>query len=60
VYNEWGELSHIIGANNLAMHYLYDAMGRLKSTETEIVDFVGDSGSGGFKKSSEINYTYKY
>ncbi|CAG2532858.1 hypothetical protein MAR621_03052 [Maribacter dokdonensis] len=60
VYNQWGELSHIIGANNLATHYIYDLMGRLKSTETEIVDFVGDAGSGGFKKSSEINYTYKY
>jgi len=38
---------------------VYDAMGRVKSTETEFVDFNGN-GSGGFKKSSEINYTYKY
>ncbi len=58
VYNEWNELSHIIGANNMAVHYLYNPMGRLKQTETEVADFNGD-GTGGFKKSREYKYTYK-
>ncbi len=59
VYNEWGELSHILGANNMAIYYSYDAMGRLKSSESEVADFNGP-GTGGFKKASEINYTYKH
>ncbi|MEL7148774.1 MAG: RHS repeat domain-containing protein [Bacteroidota bacterium] len=35
VYNQWGELSDIINANNLSTHYEYDDMGRLKSVWTE-------------------------
>ncbi len=34
-YNEWGELSDILDANNLFTHYDYDAMGRLKSVTRE-------------------------
>lgn len=34
-YNEWGELSHILDANNLFTYYDYDAMGRLKSVTRE-------------------------
>lgn len=30
VYNQWGELSHILDANNLYTEYRYDNMGRLK------------------------------
>ena len=35
VYNEWGELSHILDNNNLFTRYDYDALGRLKSTYRE-------------------------
>lgn len=35
VYNEWGELTDILDANNLYTHYEYDAMGRLKLVERE-------------------------
>lgn len=58
VYNEWGELSHILGGNNLATRYEYDANGRLLRTSSEVVDFNG-LGSGGFKKVTENRYTYK-
>ncbi|MGP1994259.1 hypothetical protein D9V96_020430 [Zobellia laminariae] len=59
VYNEWDELTHILGPNNMAIEYRYDEMGRLEETLSEVEDFSVD-GSGGFKKSSEINYNYKY
>lgn len=42
VYNEWDELTHIIGANNLATRYEYDAAGRLKKTFVEVVDSSTD------------------
>ncbi len=35
VYNEWGELSDILDANNIATHFEYDEMGRLKATYVE-------------------------
>ncbi|MDW3196100.1 MAG: hypothetical protein R8G66_27255 [Cytophagales bacterium] len=35
VYNEWGELSHVLDQNNLYMYYEYDAVGRLKSITRE-------------------------
>ncbi len=69
VYNQWDELTHIIGANNLATAYKYDAMGRLIETLTEIADYDDDNsgvvendemGNGGFKKITENKYTYKY
>lgn len=59
VYNEWDELTHILGSNNMATKYIYDSMGRLIGTETEVADYNG-LGSGGFKKISENEYTYKY
>ncbi len=59
VYNEWDELTYIIGTNNMATKYEYDAMGRLKATAVEVADFKG-SGTGGFVKSSENEYTYKH
>jgi YD repeat-containing protein len=58
VYNEWDELTHIIGSNNMATRYEYDQAGRLISTYSEVADFNG-AGSGGFKKVSENRYTYK-
>ena len=38
VYNEWGELSHILDANNIYTRYNYDAMGRLESSYRETFD----------------------
>jgi hypothetical protein len=59
VYNEWDELSHIIGSNNMAVKYSYDAMGRLIETQTEVADYDGP-GTGGFKIATKNKYTYKY
>ncbi len=58
VYNQWDELTHIIGSNNMATRYEYDQAGRLTSTYSEVADFNG-TGSGGFKKVSQHRYTYK-
>lgn len=58
VYNQWDELSYIIGNNGLASKFEYDAAGRLTKTFTEVVDFNG-SGSGGFKEVSKSIYHYK-
>ncbi|AUP79685.1 hypothetical protein [Flavivirga eckloniae] len=59
VYNKWDELTHILGGNNLAIEYKYDEVGRLTETLSEVIDFNG-AGSGGFKKVSENEYTYKF
>ncbi|AXT52109.1 hypothetical protein D1818_15140 [Aquimarina sp. BL5] len=56
VYNEWDELTYIIGANNLATKYEYDDAGRLKRTYAEVMDTP--EVTGGFKLSKEINYNY--
>nr|WP_298924921.1 hypothetical protein [uncultured Allomuricauda sp.] len=57
VYNEWEELTHILGANNLATQFEYDDAGRLLKTYAEVVD--GTSFTGGFKNTSEYKYNYK-
>ncbi|GAA4277404.1 hypothetical protein [Aquimarina mytili] len=57
VYNQWDELSHVIGDNNLATKYEYDQAGRLVRTYLEVITAPGVP--GGFKKSKEINYNYK-
>lgn len=57
VYNKWDELSYIIGANNLATHFIYDSQGRLIETQKEVVDT--SVLSGGFKKVGENFYNYK-
>lgn len=58
VYNEWDELTYILGANNLATKYEYDQMGRLIRTYQEVIDYNG-IGSGGFKMVSEHEMHYK-
>ncbi|TRX59608.1 hypothetical protein FNH22_10710 [Fulvivirga sp. M361] len=40
VYNEWGELSYILDANNIYTKYEYDAMGRLIKTYRESFDYA--------------------
>ena len=56
VYNQWGELSHILDNNNLYTEYKYDGMGRLKETYKE--SFQNSYRSGGAVKVSEVNYNY--
>ncbi|WP_299442709.1 hypothetical protein [uncultured Aquimarina sp.] len=56
VYNEWDELSAILGSNNLATTYTYDAVGRLIQTHSEVADDIGLT--GGLKKIAEHRYTY--
>ncbi len=57
VYNEWDELTHIIGSNNLAVRYEYDAGGRLRRVYTEVANT--GSFTGGFKLTVEYNQNYK-
>lgn len=59
VYNEWDELTDILGPNNLATKYEYDAAGRLVRIYSEIQN-VDQVLPGGFKKVREYAYTYKY
>jgi hypothetical protein len=54
VYNNWGELTHILDNNNLYTEYKYDGMGRL--TETFKESFQANT--QGVSKISEINYNY--
>ncbi|GAA4276421.1 hypothetical protein [Aquimarina mytili] len=58
VYNEWDELTHILGGNNLATKYEYDSAGRLIKTFKEVID-VPDVVEGGFKDIEIIDYNYK-
>lgn len=39
VYNDWGELSHVLDANNLYTHYEYDGMGRLEKVTRETLQY---------------------
>jgi YD repeat-containing protein len=59
VYNEYDELTHIIGNNGLATRFEYDAAGRLVKTYVEIVDDTANGVTGGFKLKSENKYHYK-
>ncbi|MEM9075570.1 MAG: hypothetical protein AAGC43_00960 [Bacteroidota bacterium] len=58
VYNQWDELTHILGANNMGTQYEYDSAGRLSNTYTEVADFNG-AGTGGFKQTSNHQYNYQ-
>ncbi|WP_418498945.1 PKD domain-containing protein [Flagellimonas sp.] len=57
VYNEWDELTYIIGANNLATQYIYNEGGQLCSTYAEVADQTGVT--GGFKIISRSRLQYK-
>ncbi|HEY9008585.1 MAG TPA: hypothetical protein VIM75_20750 [Ohtaekwangia sp.] len=56
VYNQWGEVSHILDNNNLYTEYRYDAMGRLTSTYKE--SFKAAYGNNGIVKTGDIDYNY--
>lgn len=51
VYNQWGELSHILDNNNLYTEFRYDDMGRL--TETFVETF-----NHGSVRTTEVKYHY--
>jgi YD repeat-containing protein len=58
VYNEWDELTHIIGNNGLATRFDYDEAGRLVRTYSEVIDDPANGVVGGFKlrATNKINY----
>jgi hypothetical protein len=60
VYNEWDELSYIIGNNGLATRFEYDAGGRLIKTSAEVVDDALNSITGGFKVVKTNAYNNRY
>jgi hypothetical protein len=59
VYNKWDEVSYITGSNGLSTHYIYDAAGRLKETQVEVVTNLPAGINGGFEKVSTNSYNYK-
>ncbi|MFY7669750.1 RHS repeat domain-containing protein [Tenacibaculum sp. MEBiC06402] len=56
VYNDWDELTDIIGPNGLSTKYEYDEAGRLRRTFVEVMDTP--SIIGGFKRNKEISYNH--
>ncbi|MBS9464316.1 hypothetical protein KIM67_17970 [Flagellimonas sp. 389] len=58
VYNQWDELTDILGPNNLATKYEYDEAGRLLRIYIEVLN-IDQVLAGGFKKVREYDYTYK-
>ncbi|OXA91082.1 hypothetical protein [Flavobacterium hercynium] len=60
VYNEYDELTHIIGNNGLAMRFEYDAAGKLIKTYSEIIDDASNGIIGGFKLSKSNTYNHKF
>lgn len=60
VYNEWDELTHIIGSNGLATRFEYDDAGRLIKTYSEILDDTNNGVNGGFKLAKSNTYNHKY
>lgn len=59
VYNEWGELSYIIGNNGLASKFEYDAAGRLIKTYSEFID-ADNYGYSGFKLMKTNTYHNRF
>jgi hypothetical protein len=59
VYNEWDELTAIIGNNGLATKFEYDSAGRLIKTYAEVLDDPANGVTGGFKLTSENKIKYK-
>jgi hypothetical protein len=60
VYNEWDELTHIIGNNGLATKFVYDDAGRLIKTYTEVIDDTPNNLVGGFKLTQQNKINYKH
>ncbi|UGU18128.1 hypothetical protein LS482_09635 [Sinomicrobium kalidii] len=57
VYNNFDELTYILGANNMGTRYEYDAAGRLTKAYSEVMDY-GEN-TGGFKMVKEIKMKYQ-
>ena len=57
VYNQWDELTYVLGANNMAIKYEYHPNGSLWRVYTEVAD--NPSVTGGFKLTNEYNLHYK-
>ncbi|WP_369013564.1 hypothetical protein [Flavobacterium anhuiense] len=60
VYNEWDELTYIIGNNGLATRFEYDPAGRLIKTYSEVLDDAANQVTGGFKLSKTNTYNNRY
>ncbi|WP_136667695.1 hypothetical protein [Flavobacterium sp. H122] len=60
VYNEWDELSYVVGNNGLATHFKYDKAGRLEETHVEVFDDQTNNLTGGFKLITKNIQKYKY
>ncbi len=57
VYNEWDELTYVLGSNNMATQYEYDEAGRLSEIYTEVAKNA--TTDGGFKLINQTEYNYK-
>lgn len=57
VYNDYDELTYVLGSNNLATLYQYDNAGRLMRIFQETINT--STITGGFKKVKEYKYNYK-
>lgn len=60
VYNEWDELTYIIGNNGLATRFEYDKGGKLIRTYSEIIDDLRNGVTGGFKLVKSNTYNNKF
>jgi len=60
VYNEWDELTYIIGNNGLATRFEYDAAGRLIKTSSEVINDAANGIVGGFKVVKTNIYNNRY
>lgn len=59
VYNQWDELTHIIGPNGLATEYVYDGAGNLTEVKKEVIANEEEGFEGGFKTVSKHTINYK-
>lgn len=60
VYNQYDELTHIIGNNGLASRFEYDNAGRLIKTYSEVIDDAANTVTGGFKLVKTNVYNNRY
>ncbi|MBC9795850.1 hypothetical protein [Sinomicrobium weinanense] len=56
IYNEYDELTYILGPNNMGTRYEYDAGGRLIKTYAEVAGTTNNP--GGFELVKEMGYRY--